>query len=216
MGGVAILGLALVTSTVAAIVTSAAGDDGSALDVLNVLALPLGVRDLVFLGHIGPDSGLSGVDGGGIPAVGGYLVVLKRAGAAVPPLPRGRPVTAPSDEAAAPAVPPPPPPPAPTGTPSSPARRFGGGRGGDRSRAPSPPAAGPATAGPTAVATASAADPALVADATVTVQRASVWFGHKVALWSCRARSVQASPGLESQRRRQDHADAGHDGAAAP
>jgi hypothetical protein len=41
-----------------------------------VLALPLGVRDLVFLGHIGPDSGLSGVDGGGILAVGGYLVVL--------------------------------------------------------------------------------------------------------------------------------------------
>jgi ABC-2 type transport system permease protein len=76
VGGVAILGLALVTSTVAAIVTSAAGDDGSALDVLNVLALPLGVRDLVFLGHIGPDSGLSGVDGGGILAVGGYLVVL--------------------------------------------------------------------------------------------------------------------------------------------
>ena len=37
VGGVAILGLALVTSTVAAIVTSAAGDDGSALDVLNVL-----------------------------------------------------------------------------------------------------------------------------------------------------------------------------------
>jgi ABC-2 type transport system permease protein len=76
VGGVAILGLALVTSTVAAIITSAAGDDGSALDVLNVLALPLGVRDLVFLGHIGPDSGLSGVDGGGILAVGGYLVVL--------------------------------------------------------------------------------------------------------------------------------------------
>jgi ABC-2 type transport system permease protein len=76
VGGVAILGLALVTSTVAAILTSAAGDDGSALDVINVLALPLGVRDLVFLGHIGPDSGLSGVDGGGILAVGGYLVVL--------------------------------------------------------------------------------------------------------------------------------------------
>jgi ABC-2 type transport system ATP-binding protein len=47
---------------------------------------------------------------------------------------------------------------------------------------PPPPAAGPATAEPTAVATAPAADPAFVADATVTVQRASVWFGHKVAL----------------------------------
>jgi ABC-2 type transport system permease protein len=76
VGGVAVLGLALVTSTVAAIITSTAGDDGSALAVLNVLALPLGVRDLVFLGHIGSDNGLSGVDGGGILAAGGYLVVL--------------------------------------------------------------------------------------------------------------------------------------------
>ena len=76
VGGVAVLGLALVTSTVAAIITSTAGDDGSALAVVNVLALPLGVRDLVFLGHIGSDNGLSGVDGGGILAVGGYLVVL--------------------------------------------------------------------------------------------------------------------------------------------
>jgi ABC-2 type transport system permease protein len=76
VGGVAVLGLALVTSTVSAIITSTAGDDGSALAVVNVLALPLGVRDLVFLGEIGSDSGLSGVDGGGILAVGGYLVVL--------------------------------------------------------------------------------------------------------------------------------------------
>jgi ABC-2 type transport system permease protein len=77
VGGVAILGLALVTSTVAAILTEAVGGgDGSALAVFNVLALPLGVRDLVFLGNIAPDGGLSGVDGGGILAVGGYLVVL--------------------------------------------------------------------------------------------------------------------------------------------
>ena len=76
VGGVAILGVTLVTSAVAAIVVGAAGSGGSALAVLNVLALPLGVRDLIFLGHIGDDSGLSGVAGGGILAVGGYLVVL--------------------------------------------------------------------------------------------------------------------------------------------
>ena len=76
VGGVAILGVTLVTSAVAAIVVEAAGSGGSALAVLNILALPLGVRDLIFLGHIGDDSGLSGVAGGGILAVGGYLVVL--------------------------------------------------------------------------------------------------------------------------------------------
>jgi hypothetical protein len=34
------------------------------------------VRDLVFEGHIGRDSAFSGVQGGGILAVAGYLVVL--------------------------------------------------------------------------------------------------------------------------------------------
>jgi ABC-2 type transport system permease protein len=76
VGGVAILGLALVTSAIAGILISAAGDEGTPLAVLNVLALPLDVRDLVFLGHLSRDSGLSGVDGGGILAVGGYLVIL--------------------------------------------------------------------------------------------------------------------------------------------
>jgi ABC-2 type transport system permease protein len=76
VGGVAILGVTLVTSAVAAIVVEAAGDGGSALAVLNILSLPLAVRDLIFLGHIDTDSGLSGVAGGGILAVGAYLVVL--------------------------------------------------------------------------------------------------------------------------------------------
>jgi ABC-2 type transport system permease protein len=75
VGGVSILGLALVTSAVAAIVTEAAGD-GTPLAVLNVLALPLEVRDLVFLGHMAHDSDLSGVPGGGVLAVLAYLLVL--------------------------------------------------------------------------------------------------------------------------------------------
>ena len=76
VGGVAILGLALITSTVAGILVAASGDDGSPLAAINVLALPLGLRDLVFLGRISTDSGLSGVAGGGVLAVAAYVVVL--------------------------------------------------------------------------------------------------------------------------------------------
>ena len=175
IGGVAILGLALVTLTVAAIVTSAAGDDGSPSTSSTSWPCRSASATWCSSATSGPTSGLSGVDGGGILAVGVALVVLLSASAAVPPLPRGRPATAPSDEAAAPASPHRRAPPAPTGTFSRPALRRR--RGGDRSRRP--PAAGPPTAEPTAVATASAADPAPVADATTA--RASVWFGHKVA-----------------------------------
>ena len=67
--------MALITSAVSGILVQAS-DGSTALAVVNVLALPLAVRDLVFLGHIGPESGLSGVDGGGVLAVGAYLVVL--------------------------------------------------------------------------------------------------------------------------------------------
>jgi ABC-2 type transport system permease protein len=76
VGGVAILGLALVTSAIAAILIEAAGDEGTPLGVVNVLALPLDVRDLIFLGHLSDDSGLSGVGGGGVLAVTAYLVLL--------------------------------------------------------------------------------------------------------------------------------------------
>ena len=75
VGGVAILGLALVTSGIAGIFEASA-EDGTALAVINVLALPLSLRDLIFLGHISADSGLSGVSGGGVLAVTAYLVVL--------------------------------------------------------------------------------------------------------------------------------------------
>jgi ABC-2 type transport system permease protein len=76
VGGVAILGVALITSAVAAIIIEAAGEGGTPLAVVNVLALPLDVRDLVFLGHLSDDSGLSGVSGGGVLAVLAYLLVL--------------------------------------------------------------------------------------------------------------------------------------------
>ena len=76
VGGVAILGVFLVTSTVASIFVAAADFGGTPLAALNLLALPLAVRDLVFLGHLSHDSGLSGVDGGGAVAVAGYLLVV--------------------------------------------------------------------------------------------------------------------------------------------
>jgi ABC-2 type transport system permease protein len=76
VGGVAILGLALVTSAIAAILIEAAGEEGTPLAVVNVLALPLDVRDLIFLGHLSDDSGLSGVGGGGVLAVTAYLMML--------------------------------------------------------------------------------------------------------------------------------------------
>lgn len=75
VGGVAILGMALVTSAVAAILVETSGG-GTPLAVVNVLALPLAVRDLVFLGRIGTDSGLSGVTGGGALALGAYATAL--------------------------------------------------------------------------------------------------------------------------------------------
>lgn len=80
VAGAALLGITLVSSTVAAILVEAGrergGPDGSAAALLNILALPLYVRDLVFLGRIGSNSALSGVDGGGAMAVACYAAVV--------------------------------------------------------------------------------------------------------------------------------------------
>jgi hypothetical protein len=50
------------------------GDQPAAL--LNLLTLPLHVRDLIFLGHIAPRSPLSGVTGAGALSVACYLAVV--------------------------------------------------------------------------------------------------------------------------------------------
>ncbi|HET6948890.1 MAG TPA: hypothetical protein VFI47_00840 [Acidimicrobiales bacterium] len=76
VGGVAILGVVLVTSAVAGILGGASSSGETAFVLLNVLALPLEVRDLVFYGHIARDSSLSGIEGGAIMAVLAYLLVL--------------------------------------------------------------------------------------------------------------------------------------------
>ena len=49
---------------------------GSPAAVINVLRLPLYLRDSIFLGHIDPQSPLNGVNGGGVFAVVTYFVVL--------------------------------------------------------------------------------------------------------------------------------------------
>jgi hypothetical protein len=73
-----VIGLFLLTSISAGVVVGdrTRGDDGSYGALINVLALPLHIRDLIFLGHIDTNSALHGVDGGGLLATICYLGVL--------------------------------------------------------------------------------------------------------------------------------------------
>jgi ABC-2 type transport system permease protein len=78
VAGAAVIGLFLVTSISSGIIV---GDNferegGSIAAVINVLALPLYLRDLVFLGHVDPSSPLTGVDNGGLFAIATYVAVL--------------------------------------------------------------------------------------------------------------------------------------------
>lgn len=74
------LGLGLFSSSVAGVLTH---DGPSLAALLNLFALPLQVRDLIFLGHIGDDSKLAGVTGAGPAALGAYGAVLAIAGGAL-------------------------------------------------------------------------------------------------------------------------------------
>jgi ABC-2 type transport system permease protein len=78
VAGAAVIGLFLVTSISSAILVGEdpGWNDGSAAALLNVLALPLEVRDLIFLGHIDHESSLAGVGNGGLYAVLIYTGVL--------------------------------------------------------------------------------------------------------------------------------------------
>jgi hypothetical protein len=76
VAGTAILGVTLVTSAIAGIVEESVGRDGSALAVINLLGLPLHLRDLVFLGRLGRDSGMAGVTGGPVLAITVYVAVV--------------------------------------------------------------------------------------------------------------------------------------------
>ena len=77
VAGAGVIGLLLVTSIASGIL---AGDgergNGSIAALINILRLPLYLRDLVFLGHIERRTPLASVNNGGLLAVVTYLVVL--------------------------------------------------------------------------------------------------------------------------------------------
>ena len=78
VAGAAIIGLFLVTSISSAILV---GEDhryneGTLAALINVLAVPLYVRDLVFLGHVDPGSDLGGAANGGLFVMIEFVVVL--------------------------------------------------------------------------------------------------------------------------------------------
>ena len=81
VAGASMLGITLISSTVSAILIRAGHQGritpgGHPAALINILALPLKIRDLVFLGHIGHDSPLSGVTGGGALSVACYSAIV--------------------------------------------------------------------------------------------------------------------------------------------
>ena len=77
VAGAAVIGLFLVTSVTAAVIVRDFELEGGSMGaVINVLALPLYLRDVVFLGHVDPDSPLGGVEDGGWVALAVYVAVL--------------------------------------------------------------------------------------------------------------------------------------------
>jgi ABC-2 type transport system permease protein len=81
VAGAAIIGLFLITSVTAAVLAD--GRDGSAAALVNVLALPLYLRDIVFLGQVERFSPLGGVANGGLLAAVVYAAITAAAAAVV-------------------------------------------------------------------------------------------------------------------------------------
>ena len=77
VAGASVIGLFLVTSISSAILVGEHEENArSAAGLINVLRLPLYLRDIVFLGHVGRYSPLSGVSNAGLLAVVIYVAVL--------------------------------------------------------------------------------------------------------------------------------------------
>jgi ABC-2 type transport system permease protein len=77
VAGAAVIGLFLVTSISSGVIVGDPSLDGGSYGALiNVLAMPLYLRDVVFLGHISPDSPLQGMGGGGWLALACYVAVV--------------------------------------------------------------------------------------------------------------------------------------------
>ena len=77
VAGASLIGLVLITSISAGIIIdSGPSGSGSLAALINVLSLPLQLRDLVFLGHLDPELSLYGARSAGLLAVVTYLAVL--------------------------------------------------------------------------------------------------------------------------------------------
>jgi ABC-2 type transport system permease protein len=78
VGGLAFLGVLIIPSIVAGTLVDAAGSDGSLAGVLNLLGLPLVLRDVVFEGRVDVDGdgGLAGVPGAGWVALAVYVAIV--------------------------------------------------------------------------------------------------------------------------------------------
>jgi ABC-2 type transport system permease protein len=77
VAGSAVIGLLLITSIASSVmVGEIINGRGSIAALVNVLSLPLYLRDLVFLGHIDATSALAGVSNGGLFAVVTYVAIL--------------------------------------------------------------------------------------------------------------------------------------------
>jgi ABC-2 type transport system permease protein len=75
VAGASVFGLVIISSVVANLLDEA-GALGGRGPLFNLLSLPLAVRDLVFGGHIYPQTPLAGVPGAGGLAVAGYVTVV--------------------------------------------------------------------------------------------------------------------------------------------
>jgi hypothetical protein len=84
VAGAAMIGCFLVTSITSALLVgeNVFPGEGSAAALINVLVLPLYLRDVIFLGRVGEDMDLTGVAYGGLMAVGLYVLIVA-AGTAV-------------------------------------------------------------------------------------------------------------------------------------
>jgi ABC-2 type transport system permease protein len=79
IAGATIIGLFIVTSIVSTILVGGeetSFEGGSAAGLVNLAALPLHLRDVVFLGHLDPAGPMRGVANGGLLAAGTFVVVV--------------------------------------------------------------------------------------------------------------------------------------------
>jgi hypothetical protein len=77
VAGASVIGLFLLTSISSSVIVGDSSVEGGGYGGSSTCwRCPLHLRDVIFLGHIDPDSPLSGVAGGGLLALACYLVVL--------------------------------------------------------------------------------------------------------------------------------------------